>query len=247
MALNKRWIIVGVLVAVLALLFMRGGDEPEEPTTADTRPAPLSPPAARPDARPPPPHSDERGRDWYYGYYGQPGYAPPAPPQLRPRDDPGRARSAEPFGASPYAGPAWREPEPERYRFRPLDERERARMEAATPIPDYSLPYYSSPERAREERGREPRRRDPYPTESYPQQTYPGWQREGYGYRAPERSGTSRPDRGLGWDLGPDYGNAWAPPPDSPASRPSPTWDFPPAGRMYPSLPSDSERRFTVR
>lgn len=238
MTLNKRWIIVGALVVVLALLFLRSGDEPEERPTADARPAPAPPAAARPEARPPPPHSDERGHDWYYGYYGQPRYAPPEPPQLVPPGERG----------SRYAGPAWQQPpEPERYRFRPLDERERARMEAASAMPDYGLPYYSTPERSRDDRGREPRRWDPYPAEPYPQQTYPGWQREGYGYRVPERGSAARPDRGLGWELVPDYGNAWAPPPDSSSGRAAPAWDSPPAGRMYPSLPSDNERRFSVR
>jgi hypothetical protein len=237
MTLNKRWIIVGAVAAVLALLFLRSGDEPEEQPTADVRPAPAPPAAARPEGRPPPPHSDERGRDWYYGYYGQPRYAPPAPPQLVPPGDRG----------SPYAGPTWQPPEPERYRFRPLDERERARMEAGTSMPDYGLPYYSTPERSRDDRGREPHRWDPYPAEPYPQQTYPGWQREGYGYRVPERGSATRPDRGLEWELIPDYGNAWAPPPDSSTGRAAPAWDSPPAGRMYPSLPSDNERRFSVR
>ncbi|MCU0834951.1 MAG: hypothetical protein MUC77_11065 [Chromatiaceae bacterium] len=244
MARNKRWTIIGALVLVLAVLFLRGGDEPDERPTADTRPAPAA--EVRPETRPAPP-SEERARDWYYGYYGPPGYAPPGPAQPRPGDGRDRGRSAESFGAPPSAGPSWQASEPERYRFRPLDERERARMEAATPIPDYGLPYYSTPERPREDRGREPHRWDPYPAEPYPQQSYPGWQREGYGYRAPERGGATRPDRGLGWEPGADYGNTWSLPPESPSWRPSPAWDLPPAGRMYPSLPTESERRFSVR
>jgi len=245
MPINKRWLIGGAVVVVLAILFLRGGEEPPQKAveTAQPTPAPMAPLAP---TRPPAPQRDDRARDWYYGYYDQPGYAPPP---SRPWDERGAPWSGEAFREAPYAGPAWQSPrEPERYRFRPLDERERARMEAAAPIPDYGLPYYSTPERRREERSREPYRWDTYPAEPYPQQTYPGWQREGYGYRGPERAaGGARSQPGPGWDLGRDYGNAWTLPPDAPSLRQAPAWDLPPGGRMYPSLPTNSDRRFTVR
>jgi hypothetical protein len=122
------------------------------------------------------------------------------------------------------------------YRFRPLDEQEKERMQASHPE-RYQAPYYSAPA--------EQQQSIPRPTYSA-QSMAPGPQRETYSFRPLEKSRASR-----GRWQGPYQDPGWRgsrPPLDPWTAPPDPQWgSTPPAQRMYPSYLRDTSRRITAR
>lgn len=178
------------------------------------------------------------------------GYGAPSPPRVRETN-----RYPEPAapwydgyrrgGATPY-GPVEPDLDPmERFSFRPLTERERARLEADRPST-----YYSGPPAPAPSSQSYPDRYDQSDPSRYGQAPgYPERRGGGYGYRPPVPGGDS-PDRWIepypSWSEGHDYRAPWE-------SQPAPRWGSqphdtaPPARRMYPLLNEYQDRRFTAR
>lgn len=215
---------------------------------APEAPKDVSAPNASSDGKihPRPPEYDGRERrygaedrpvpesDRYYDRYFDRDFAPPPPPAY---GYPGGRET--PYGIM--------EPEPrpmERFSFRPLSDREKARLESERPDAFYGgapatvpQPYSGWP-------------RQPGPSSAYSQApTYPDWYGEGYSYRQGDRyrtDGEIRRSPYGDWRDRPDDRETWS-------GRPEPEWGSqprdwaPPAQRMYPSLGADPGRRLTAR
>lgn len=178
-----------------------------------------------------------------------PGPVTQAPPPALGRDYPGPAgpHSQTPMGAYP--------PE-ETYRFRPLAERERRRIEEQARGP-YGRSYPSAGDTRDPERqpstgsspayGVDPTTRDPWMRDW----GGPGWGTEGYGFRQPG----SVPSRGERWQgpyTSPVQPGDWLPPDPGILQEPNqwgaiPPERTPPSYRMYPSLEAHRDRRLTAR
>ena len=225
--------IVGLLLVLgVGFLVLRSGDEPSD--------------------------GDQRGGESESATDTQ--FQPREPTFLAPRNDYGIADRSDPRSPpsaydrpsayrqqyDPQAYPnAYRSPTPydgqERfatngYRFRPLGERERQRIQSGYPD-QYPSTYYPTPEIA------------PRPTAPGAYSTRP-WDRqprqENYSFRPLNKSEQARerwrgPYPRPGWDTDRSTIDPWTAPPD-------PQWgSTPPAQRMYPNLNRRSGRRLTAR
>jgi hypothetical protein len=231
---SKRLAILAALGALIGILVLWDGDETPEPPEETGRSAGdaqerqrASPPSA-------PGTGHDRG-DWSRG-----------PAAAYPPSYSGYPES--------YGGQFPGQPEVvETFRFRPLSERERQRIEQQAQVP-----Y-----------GAYPRSREPWqprtPREDVPPRTYggyqgepwgPGWDgrgwgTEGYGMRPAEPPGRSRPR----WES-PYAAPVWPGegyPSDPELFDKPPQWGvvppqrLPPSQRMYPSLDMPRDRRLTAR
>lgn len=154
--------------------------------------------------------------------------------------------SAYPREYDPQAYPnAYRSPAPydgqERfatngYRFRPLGERERQRIQSGYPD-QYPPTYYPTPETA-------PRPITPGTYSTRPRDRQP--RQEIYSFRPLNKAGPAQgrwqgPYERPGWETNRSTIDPWTAPPD-------PRWgSMPPAQRMYPNLNRRSGRRLTAR
>ena len=254
--MNKRHIVIGVGLAILIGAWMlRDGEEapaPDEsvqPRDIPTARQPQAPewPSHAPAARSPLGPADQgfggyadpygRGYGGYTGSYGQ-----------------GFGGSAGRYGPSPRDSYA----QEETYRFRPLGERERRRIEEQARAPyGSSYPYPSAGDHLQPRRepgtgspptyGVDPMSRDPWMQDWRGQ----GWGTEGYGLRQPEPARQSL-DRWQDLYGSPPRGSEW--PPSEPGILQEPSqWGAippdrePPSHRMYPSLDLHRDRRLTAR
>jgi hypothetical protein len=149
----------------------------------------------------------------------------------------------------------------ERYSFRPLTEREKARLERERPMPGYyddTLPQYPSEVYSQSQQAQQE-----YPgpdaargTYAQPDAPRPWYGLEGYGLRPERRDGYSPDpwiipyaDRQAPGSRPLDSAAPWSDPPTPQwgqwGSRP-PEWG-PPEDRMYPSLSPYSDSRLTAR
>ena len=139
------------------------------------------------------------------------------------------------YGApSPYDGQA--PIQRNGYRFRPLGEREKKRMQKSNPD-EYQAPHYSA----------QPAQRQPIASAPYtePSMGPDQWQQT-YSFRPLEKPRTSRdrwqgPYQRPGWRDNRPTLDPWTTPPD-------PQWgSTPPTRRMYPSYSPSTSRRITAR
>jgi hypothetical protein len=224
-------------------------DDSAQPRDVPTAPQPQAPawPSPAPAARSPLGSADQ-GFGGYAGPYGG-----------------GYGGYAEPHGQG-FGGYAWRSgpsprdsyPQEEAYRFRPLGERERRRIEEQARYPDgSSYPYPSAGDRLQPQRqpgtgspptyGVDPMSRDPWMQDWRGQ----GWGTEGYGHTQPV---PARPtlDRRQDRYGSPPRRDEWPPPEPGIFQEPSqwgaiPPDREPPSYRMYPSLDLHRDRRLTAR
>jgi hypothetical protein len=225
---NKRNLAIGVGLAILVgYWILRDGEEPPAPGPAEVQ-------------------KEQGGQA---PRWTSPTPVPPAPPPAFVPSYPGRAGpySQAPLGAYP--------PE-ETFRFRPLGERERRRIEeqARGPYgPSYpSAGDYWSPQRqpggaSPPTYGVDPAIQEPWMREGGGR----GWGTEGYGFRQPE---LPRQDGTL-WQgpyATPTQPEDWLPQDPGLFQEPNqwgsiPPERTPPAYRMYPSLDAHRDRRLTAR
>lgn len=239
--MTKKHLVIAVVLAVLAgIVFLRGGNEPPE----------------RQETRPPTGIVQQGAREpqsW------QPSTAPsegtwPRRPAPAPREGYPRPRYPGYAESFPPASPIERGAE-ESFRFRPLSERDRDRIDRQAQG-SYG-PYGPTPEQWQP---RQPRTTPPDPAYGGypagreplgPAWDYPGWGTEGYSLRQVEPSRGTR-DRWQGPYTSPARpGEAYRPEP-SPFQVP-PQWGVvppervPPSYRMYPSMDLTRERKLTAR
>jgi len=231
--LNRRTLIAGAVVGLLAAILLWPEEKPPEPEKQASEPAATPEPkfrlrepsyqeprsgygSARPPSRSdayspyPPPRSPSYG----YPDAGMGSYAP-----LEPRSD-------------PY----------ERFSFRPLSERERERLEAERTDPYYAMP--PPPQQPYAEWGGQPGAPGSGQASGYPE-----WYGGGYGYPAYGDYSRERADRRSPYGERreeQDYRGAWPSPPEPQWGSQPRDW-VPPAQRMYPSLGAEADRRFTYR
>lgn len=254
--MNKRQIAIGAGLAILigAWMLQDGEETPAPDDSAQPRDIPTARQPQAPEwsspapaVRPPPGPADQ-GYRGYGGPYGQ-GY--------------GGYTGSYGQGYGDYAGrydPVPRDsyPREEAYRFRPLGERERRRIEEQARSPyEPSYPYPSAGDRLQPQRqpgtgspptyGVDPMSRDPWMQDWRGQ----GWGTEGYGLRQPE---PARPtlDRRQNRYGSPTRGDEWPPPEPGIFQEPSqwgaiPPDREPPSYRMYPSLDLHRDRRLTAQ
>ena len=248
--------IVGLLaVLVLGFLFLRTGDEPTD--SGDRSPDTES--AAERRLQPKEPAFLQPSRD--YGIAGRPSTRPdarkpPVPygaPKTYRREAHPESGSAGYGSHTPYGGQAWNESEA--YRFRPLSEKEKVRIQgsyAGQHPEQYAAPMDTRQPHAPTSRSYrsqvappQPIAPAPYSAPYTPADGYPDPHHQGYSFRPFEQSPGAR-----GRWQGPyqEPGQRQSPFPMDPWAAPSPQWgSTPPAHRMYPNLYRESPTRLTAR
>ena len=226
--MNKRHLAIGVGLAILVGYWvLRDGEEPPAPGPAEVQ-------------------TEQRAQ--------APRWTPPTPV---PQAPPPAFLPSYPGPAGPYTqAPLGAYPPEETYRFRPLGERERRRIEEQARGP-YGRPYPSAGDYGPPQRlpgtvspptyGVDPAIQDPWMREGSGR----GWGTEGYGFRQPEPPRRDL-DRWQGPYATPTQPGDWLPQDPGLFQEPNqwgsiPRERTPPAYRMYPSLDTHRDRRLTAR
>lgn len=188
-----------------------------------------------------------------------PRWPPPGPVTQAPPPALGRGYPAGPYDQAPiggYQAPMGAYQPEETYRFRPLAERERRRIEEQARGP-YGRSYPSAGDTWEPQQrpstgsspayGVDPTTRDPWMRDW----GAPGWGTEGYGFRQPS-SVAPGGERWQGPYSTPVQPGDWLPPEPGVFQGPNqwgaiPPERTPPSYRMYPSLEGHRDRRLTAR
>lgn len=212
----------------------------------------------RGEETPSPRHGDQRADVPRVPGPQAPHWSPPVPALQPPVQSYG---GRYPGAGGPYGEAPWAiyPPQQESYRFRPLDERERRRIEEqaqssyGSPAPrpsardSWPAPQHPPAGTAPPTYGVDPAVRDPW----LPDWGGRGWGTEAYGYRQPD-SASPGGDRWQGPYSRPVYPGNRPPPDPGPYREPSqwgaiPPERTPPSYRMYPSRESPRDRRLATR